>query len=320
MAGELVALRAAPVLDSYSGPVLFSGRAAADLLHQVLAPRLLAHRRPLIGIPQVARMASQIEENRVGRRLLPHAFSVTDDPSLKQHAGLGLIGHCQYDDEGVAARKIKLIEKGKVTALLASRTPMKDVPASTGHGRRSIPGFNQAQITNLLVEAGTKTVPAKGLEKKLLTAAARMDLEYGLLIEQLDDPDITGREFSLQAMMSSAMGGASGTDQVNPPALVYKVFPDGRRELVRGLSFQEFSLRALRDIGAAGDTPAVCHKLAGGGLGKIPIPLFFSMAGGRGPKIPRAPISLVAPALLFEELELNKIEGTGKKPVVLPRP
>jgi len=86
------------------------------------------------------------------------------------------------------------------------------------------------------------------------------------------------------------------------------------------LTFQEFSLRALRDIEAAGDAPAVCHKLAGGGPGKIPIPMFFSMAGGRGPKIPLAPTSLVAPALLFEELELNKSEAAGKKPVALPRP
>lgn len=317
MAGELTALRKAPVLETYSGPVLFSGPAAGHLLQKVLVSKLLGHRAPMIGIPQLERMASQFEENRLERRLLPKAFSVLDDPSRTSEGKLRLIGSMRYDDEGVLAEKVNLVEKGKVANLLTSRTPMKGVSKSNGHARRAVPGFNEAQISNLVVSAGKKAVPADKLEEKLLELAKEQDLDHGLIVSQLDDPDITGWEMSMSAMMSGAMRG--GGEQVDAPVLVHRLGLDGKRELVRGLRFKEFALQALKDIRAAGQEPAVYHKLVGGSLGKIPMPM-FTMMGGRGPKIPMAPTSILTPALLFEELELSKDDSSKKKPVVLKHP
>ena len=50
---RLEALRAAPMLDRYNGPVLFEGQAAAELFSQVFASKLLAARRPVADNPQI---------------------------------------------------------------------------------------------------------------------------------------------------------------------------------------------------------------------------------------------------------------------------
>src|SRR5207248_727574 len=48
MAVDLTALRSAPVLDTdYSGPVLFTGQASAEMFARVLAPNLSGQRLPL---------------------------------------------------------------------------------------------------------------------------------------------------------------------------------------------------------------------------------------------------------------------------------
>jgi hypothetical protein len=46
---------------------------------------------------------------------------------------------------------------------------------------------------------------------------------------------------------------AAGRRPVSMPILVYKVYPDGREELVRGLRFRGLTVRSLKDILAAGD-------------------------------------------------------------------
>ena len=45
------------------------------------------------------------------------------------------------------------------------------------------------------------------------------------------------------------------------PLLVYKVFPDGREELVRGLRFRGLNARSLKDILAAGNDTHVFEFL-----------------------------------------------------------
>ena len=41
--------------------------------------------------------------------------------------------------------------------------------------------------------------------------------------------------------------------RVSLPVLVYRVYPDGREELVRGLRFRGLNARSLKDIVAASD-------------------------------------------------------------------
>ena len=77
---------------------------------------------------------------------------------------------------------------------------------------------------------------------------------------------------------------------------------DGREELVRGCEFDEVTTRDLKTIVAAGVDPVV-YNVMGGGLGGS------SLSS-----------SIVAPAVLFEELELNRIEEEHDNPPLLDSP
>jgi hypothetical protein len=91
--------------------------------------------------------------------------------------------------------------------------------------------------------------------------------------------------------------------------LAYKVYADGHEELVRGLRFRGFSTRLLRDIVAASDEP-VAFDFVNNGL-----PFAIHGAGGYV-----APTTVVAPAVLFEEVELERIQDERSKPPIVPPP
>ena len=67
--------------------------------------------------------------------MLPDAFSVSDTPSLTQFGGNRVPGAYAVDDEGVPAKDVTLVEKGRLVTLLTSRTPQRTCPQSNGHGR-----------------------------------------------------------------------------------------------------------------------------------------------------------------------------------------
>jgi hypothetical protein len=95
---------------------------------------------------------------------------------------------------------------------------------------------------------------------------------------------------------------------VSPPVLLYRVYPDGREELVRGLRFRGISTRSLRDIQAASEELALFEYINNAA------PLALLGAGGY-----LAPTSVISPALLFEELELELPQDQlPKRPAVSP--
>ena len=93
----------------------------------------------------------------------------------------------------------------------------------------------------------------------------------------------------MQRMMAQMRGGGGGggaASTLGDPIAVYKVYPDGREQLVRGCEFGSIDVGSLKDILEAGSTPIV-HNTG-------------SATGARG--------SIVAPAVLFEEGELFTID------------
>ena len=78
-----------------------------------------------------------------------------------------------------------------------------------------------------------------------------------------------------------AQDGASAARPVSLPLLAYRVYPDGREELVRGLRFKDLTVRSLRDIVAAGGEPAVFDYLENGAP--------FAADGSGAPSWRRAP-------------------------------
>jgi hypothetical protein len=176
-------------------------------------------------------------------------------------------------------------------------------------------GSPSVQIGNLFVQA-TEGKSFAELKQELIDLSQDQGLSHGLLIKKFDNPGITGREFS---MSSFGMRSGPQQEQVTPPLLVYKVFvEDGREELVRGVIVAEMSVRMLRDIVAVGKDYYVNNKLMGGG-GIMGLLFSYAFSFGQGGAL-GIPATVIAPSVLFEEVELKKPGGAQKKPAFLKHP
>ncbi len=296
MAEELTALTSAPVMDQYFGPVLVTAEAATEIFAQTLAPQLSGE-RPLL-MDQRGSAVVMPERNlssRLNRRVLPSFFTVVDDPTQASYEKHSLIGAYKVDDQGVAAQKVTLIKDGFLKTLLMSRRPRKEIDKSNGHGRSVSMLSSTALYSNLFVKS-TETRSFAELKQELIELCKYEGLSYGLLIRKLDNRSFSPRDFQDTFSMTQAI--ARG-ETVTAPLLVHKVYvEDGREELVRGLSIEEMSVRMLRDIVAAGEDYAVNNLLARGNL----------------------PTSVVAPSVLFEEIELSRPQGPLQQPALLKHP
>jgi predicted Zn-dependent protease len=280
-AGELKALLAAPVIEPYTGPAIIRNRAAGVYFHEVLGHRLEGHRQKMFD-------EGQTFTKMLGRPVVAPFLSVYDDPTLASFRGVFLRGHYAYDDEGVAARRLPLVQDGVLRSFLMSRSPIRGFPASNGHGRRSPGNAVVARMGNTIVEA-SRSVPYETLRSMLVAEVRRQGKPYGLVLD-----DITG--------------GYTGTNRRTPqsfkvlPLLVWRVYPDGRPdEAVRGVDLVGTPLTAFGKIVAAGDDPAVFDGTCGAESGWVPV-------------------SAVSPSLLVSEIEVEKQAKSSEKPPVLPSP
>src|SRR5260370_11241512 len=86
---ELMAMRAAPPAQDYTGPVLFEARAAASVLAQVLGPAVNGARPPISFSPVMEQMLGNLGGKsdwigRIGARVLPASVTLVDDPGAKE--------------------------------------------------------------------------------------------------------------------------------------------------------------------------------------------------------------------------------------------
>ena len=231
MAQRLEAQRLAPIGEEYTGPVLLQGQASAELVAAALAPAMLA-RRPSESAGRGGRGgggAAQVTpfHRRIGLRVLAEPFSASDTPSLREFEGRPVPGSFIVDDEGVRAKDVTLVEKGRLLTLLAGRAPLKGLLQSSGHTRDGevLPGVFQLQ--------SAEAVPAAELKKKYLELLATQDKPFGYIVRGLASPN-------------DASGGGPGTGPVIFDAV--KVTPDGREEVVRGLRLGAVPPPTFRDL------------------------------------------------------------------------
>jgi hypothetical protein len=308
VAGHVRDLLKAPVGESFTGPVLFEPQAAAQLLAQMVGDNLYVPRKPLSDPGRNVNFLPSEFETKIGSRVLPEWMDVTDDPSQSTWNGKPLVGYYQFDVEGVPPKPVAVIEKGVLKSFLTTRQPVKGFTASNGHARLSGGyGASRAAIANLFVKA-SQTTPLEDLKKRMMQMVQERNKPYGLLVRKLNYPfSGTTSDFRTLAQASQQSGGSARP--FSPPVLIYRVYPGGREELVRGMRFRGVSTRALRDILAASQETAVFDFINNSA------PLAFLGEGGY-----IAGTSVVAPGLLFEEMELEVPQDQLPKRAVVPPP
>jgi predicted Zn-dependent protease len=267
---SLAELRKAPLVEEeYHGPLLMSADAATDTLHSLLAAAVTAT-RPALGTE--ARTNGPFASS-YHARVLPDFMSVIDDPGMKTFEGKGLIGAYDVDDEGVTAQTVKLINSGKLDNYLIGRQPVRDFPQSNGHGRAGVTGPARPAIGVLKISVtGADNGLSDGeLNQKLLAMAKDRGLVSVYFVETMGGP--------------------------RTPRLLYRMSPDGKRELVRGAVLDDIDERALRSsIEAAGKDLFVANY-----YGDVPT-------------------TVMAPALLFDDATVRRANAKNEKLPFYPPP
>jgi TldD protein len=278
---ELEGLVAAPLNEPSVTPALLTGRAAAVFFHEVFGHRAEGHRQKDVAEGQT--FAKKVDEP-----ILPDFLTIIDDPTMPRLGKDDLLGFYEYDDEGVKAHRVMMVDHGVLKNFEMSRSPLVGFPHSNGHGRRQLGAFPVSRQGNLIVES-SKTMTNAQLRVKLIELVKQQHKPYGLLIDDIAGGfTFTGR-------------GQPQAFQVQP-LVVYKVFADGRPdELVRGVDIVGTPLASLTKIVATGDTQEVFNGYCGAESGSVPV-------------------SAAAPAILTSELEVQKKESSTDRPPILPSP
>ena len=280
VAKNLEDLCQAPVLEPYTGPAILDGEATGVLFHEVIGHRLEGER-------QLDEREGKTFKEQIGRQIIPDFLSVFDDPTMKELGGEELNGHYAYDDEGVAAQRVVLIDHGVLKNFLLSRTPVEGFANSNGHGRAAAGKKPRARMAVTMVKSD-REVPYARLKEMLLEEVKRQNKPYGLIIK-----NIVGGSTHTYTWGYQAYKGV--------PEMVYRVYPDGREELVRGVEIVGTPIASINKIVATSNNYKVFNGFCGAESGYVPV-------------------STYAPDVLMTEIELQRKMQLQEKPPILPSP
>lgn len=276
----LLALIKAPVADPYTGPAILSGRASGVFFHEIFGHRVEGQR-------QKNEDDAQTFKRKVNQAVLPDFLSVYSDPTLRQLRHTELLGYYAFDDEGVPARRVTVVQNGVLKNFLMSRSPIAGFDRSNGHGRHQQGYAAAARQSNLIVES-SKSVTRDDLKKMLIEQIKAANKPYGLFFDDIE-------------------GGFTFTQRVIPnafnvrPTVVYRVYPDGREELVRGVDLIGTPLTSFSKIVATDDDEEVFNGICGAESGWVPV-------------------SASAPGMLISQIEVQRKEKSQERAPLLPPP
>jgi TldD protein len=267
MLDTLTALRQAPMVEEeYRGPVLFAPDAADDVIASLVGSNVLG-RKPQLGRPNRTTGAFATSYKT---RVLPNFLTIVDDPTLRDFQGKSLVGNYDVDDDGVKAQTVTVVDNGTLVNYLVGRQPIRDFPASNGHDRAGAGTFPAPNLGVLLVKS-SEAQSAEALKQRVIQMITEQGKPYGYRVDTLGPG--------------------------NAPRLLFRVYPDGHEELVRGAVFNELDVRALRsDLMAVGNDPLVSNR-----------------AGGIA-------TTVISPSLLFDELEVKRADTSKDKLPDYPPP
>ncbi len=278
---QVLALREAPLAEPFIGPAILRNRASAVFFHEIFGHRIEGHRQKDV-------TEGQTFTRKIDQQVLPEFISVFDDPTMDRFHGTDLRGYYRFDDEGVKASRVTLVEKGTLRAFLLSRSPVVGFPKSNGHGRRQPGRAVVSRQANLVVES-TKAIPFDQLREQLIETCRRQNRPYGLLFEDIS-------------------GGYTTTSRAGPqsfkvlPIVVYRVYADGRPdELIRGVDLVGTPLTCFETITHTGDDAAIFNGTCGAESGWVPV-------------------SAISPSILVSRVEIEKRVRNQNRPPILDPP
>ncbi len=278
---DLTALHKAPIVTPWAGPVILEGRAAAVFFHEVFGHRIEGHRQKN---PTFGKTFTEM----VGKRIMPEWLTVYDDPRIRKLNDIYLNGFFHFDDEGVPAQRASLVEDGVLKGFVMGRSPIDGFPDSNGHGRAEAGLPAVARQGNLVVEA-SQSVDKEELYKQLVDEVKAQGKEFGMVFTDISGGFTNTSTFSAQSFKVQ-------------PIMAYRVYADGRKELVRGVDISGLPLSVLDNVVAAGR----------------PLETFNGMCGAESGWVP---VSASAPSLLVKTLEVERgFEPNNSDPVLPPPP
>lgn len=271
---DLRELRVAATTSPFSAPALLDPSVSAALVF-ALGQRLSGEelRNPA---------GAQTFRGRLGERVLAADLTLVDDPTQREFKGAPLYGRYDFDDQGVPARKVVLVDHGVLKGFLLSRYPVKDFPRSNGHGRAPL-GQIPIGAPGVLFLTTAAPQPVDKLLDRLREECRRREKPYGLWVR------------GLRGAVQQQGGGAQGS--IRFMARVDLVPADGGKPV------------RVRDLDLVG-TPLVMAEsalTAGDDLDDSEINA-------------SAPATVVAPSLLLSEAELQRSETKPEKAPILPPP
>lgn len=278
---NLLALKRAPVVESFSGPAILSPDAAGVFFHEIFGHRVE-------GARMKQEQDAQTFKKKIGEVVLPKHFSVTFDPTIRSYNKHLLSGHYRYDDEGIRSQRVEVVKKGVLNDFLMCRTPIEGFLKSNGHGRAQVGLQPVSRQSNMLVESTQKN-SREQLRKILIKEAKSQKKEYAYYFK-----DVSGGFTTTGRYMPNSFNVT--------PLLVYRIYVDGRPdELVRGVDLVGTPLAMFAQIEACGEDYAVFNGTCGAESGGVPV-------------------SCYAPSVFVKRIETQKRGKEQSQPPVLPRP
>ncbi len=295
MTKRLEQRREAAHIERYAGPVLFEGQAAAELVSQVFGPRLVAFRMPTFENPAMQRVSARYRNpflDKIGSRVLPRFLSVVSDPTIEAHDGVALWGRQSVDDDGLPAQRTLLVERGILKTLLSTRVPLAEVPVGTASRWRDAP------LPGSLFVTSGRGLADEELRQELFALASERGLDHAIIVRRI------GSRSARLDWRSGGFGGDGRTSSVEPLIGAYKAFPDGREELIPIAALSNLLESDFRDI------VNVSEATSRHDTGFSP-----SIDGGA-----TWPVSVIAPALLFEDVSVRRPMANIPTPPLTPHP
>ncbi len=251
MISTLEKLKTAPVAEPYTGPAVLHARTAGVFFHEIFGHRVEGHRLKF-------NTDGQTFKEKINEAVLPASINIVFDPTRQEFKGKALNGAYLYDDEGVKARPVTVVEKGVLKSFLMSRSPIERFPNSNGHGRAQAGAEVVTRQSNLFIE-NTKPQKMEDLRKMLISECKKQKKAYGYLFMDV-------------------VGGFTTTDRYMPnafnifPTEVYRIYVDGRPdELVRGVDLIGTPLSMFAEIKATDDQAETFTGFCGAESGSVPV-------------------------------------------------